>query len=303
MTEIEQAQDVTARVRGGVLMIDPRLPRADEMKRDAFRIIDDARREHFGDHHTMTAAIVLFSGGNDSTVLAHLMRHEASHFAHCNTTIGVEETRQFVRDVAADWHMPLIEETPDPGDRYADLVAERGFPGPGQHFKMYQRLKERSLRKIRRRFVADPLTERVLFIAGRRRDESERRKNIPEHEREGSIVWVSPLANWTDADMKAYREANPDVPRNEVTDHLHMSGECLCGAFAKKGEYDLLRLFYPTVADELDRLSQLAQENGAPPERCRWGWGAYRDEATVDPNQMTFDLGPLCSSCEWKESA
>jgi predicted subunit of tRNA(5-methylaminomethyl-2-thiouridylate) methyltransferase len=277
--------------------------RLELMRRDAFRILDDARREHFAEHE-MAGAVVLFSGGNDSTVLAHLMRPHASHFAHCNTGIGVEATRQFVRDVSADWGMTLLEFSPDAGDRFEDLVADQGFPGPGHHFKMYQRLKERSLRKVRRALVTDGRTQRVLFIAGRRRQESKRRQHIPEVEREGSVVWVSPLANWTDDDMTNYRKANDTphsrVPRNEVTDHLHMSGECLCGAFAKEGEYDLLNLFYPEVTAEIDRLAELAKANGVRPDRCRWGWGAL---ASFDPNQLELDLGPLCSSCEWKPAA
>lgn len=31
----------------------------------------------------------------------------------------------------------------------------------------------------------------------------------------------------------------------------HMSGECLCGAFAKPGELDEIRFWYPAMADEL----------------------------------------------------
>ena len=146
--------------------------------RDALRILDDARREHFA-NHDMTAAVVLFSGGNDSTILTHLMLPHASHAGHINTTIGIEETRQFVRDTCAGWGIELIEEMPDDKDHYDRLVIDQGFPGPAQHFKMYQRLKERGLRKIRARFVDDPRTQRVLFIAGRRRDEYPRRQDIP----------------------------------------------------------------------------------------------------------------------------
>src|SRR5690606_5624998 len=97
------------------------------------RMITDARRECAG-------RVVLFSGGNDSNVLAHLMRGRATHFAHANTGIGIEQTREHVRRVAADWDIPLIEER---GDSYRTLVLDQGFPGPGHHFKMYQRLKER----------------------------------------------------------------------------------------------------------------------------------------------------------------
>jgi 3'-phosphoadenosine 5'-phosphosulfate sulfotransferase (PAPS reductase)/FAD synthetase len=271
---------------------------ANEAKIDAMRILDEARREHFGDHHRMTAAVVLFSGGNDSTVLAHLMRPHCSHFGHANTGIGVEQTRQFVRDVAEDWGIPLLERHPPPGDTFEEMVQKMGFPGPGQHFRAYQRLKERAIRQMRRELVADPRKERVLFIAGRRRAESSRRKEIPESEREGSAVWVSPLANWSDANMAEYRSMHTDLPHNEVTDHLHMSGECLCGAFAKHGEIHQIEMFYPDVAEEIRRLEILASAAGIPKQHCQWGWGAYRD----DPDRLNHKSGPMCSSCEFRNA-
>jgi 3'-phosphoadenosine 5'-phosphosulfate sulfotransferase (PAPS reductase)/FAD synthetase len=54
---------------------------------------------------------ILFSGGNDSTVLAHMMRHRAQYAIHANTTIGIEATRQFVRDTCAGWELELLERT------------------------------------------------------------------------------------------------------------------------------------------------------------------------------------------------
>lgn len=258
---------------------------------DAYRILAEAIEEHITKHgKRLAGVVVLYSGGNDSTVLAHLVRRDVDYAAHINTGIGIEETRQFVRDTCAAWDLPLIEEH---GESYRDLVIAHGFPGPAHHFKMYQRLKERGLRKVRKRLVKHPYRERVLFIAGRRRDESERRKAVPEHERTGSIVWASPLANWTDQDMALYRKYVPNVPRNPVSDHLHMSGECLCGAFAKPNELEEIRFFYPNVAAEIEALQDEVREAGHPEERARWGWGAYRARKA----KKQAKAGPLCTSC------
>lgn len=253
----------------------------------------------------LVGRVVLFSGGNDSTILAHLMRERATHFAHCNTGIGIEQTRQFVRDVSAHWGIPLIEKHPGAGNTFRDLVLDQGFPGPAHHWKMYQRLKERGLRQVRGELVKRGRSERVLFLAGRRRAESSRRtsRQIPEMEQQGSVVWVSPLVHWTTADMKAYRERF-DVPRNEVSDMIHMSGECLCGAFAGKGELDEIGFFFPEVRDEIQALeAEVAATGLHPPQRCRWGWGAdpvARAEAIAKAaGQGQLDLsGPLCSSCD-----
>jgi hypothetical protein len=149
-----------------------------------------------------------------------------------------------------------------PPKRYRQHVLEHGFPGPGKHGKMYQQLKERPLRLVRKALVQNGRKERVLFIAGRRREESARRANVPEHERVDSIIWASPLANWTKADLNEYR-ATFQVLRNVVADTLGMSGECLCGAFAEPGELDRIAKHYPKVAKEImelevDALAQLA---------------------------------------------
>lgn len=110
--------------------------------------------KHRGRRHVATA--VLFSGGNDSTVLAHLFREHATHAIHANTGIGVEATRQFVRDTCAAWGLPLIEKHPPPGSTYRELVLADGFPGPAKHWKMYQRLKERALRAAKNELVRWP---------------------------------------------------------------------------------------------------------------------------------------------------
>ena len=241
----------------------------------------------------LAGVVVMFSGGNDSTALMHMMRHRATHAGHCNTTIGIEDTRQFVRKSCAEWEVPLMEVYPP--QTYRDLVIERGFPGPANHWKMYQRLKERGFRQIRKALVQNDRSRRIVFVAGRRRDESKRRTNIPQMERVGSTVWVSPLFDWTDEDMRLYRRTR-DVPRNQVPDMIHMSGECLCGAFAAQGELEELRFFYPEVHREIRALEAEVVDAGHPEPLCRWGWGG--DYETL----KDFRAGRLCSSCDARRS-
>ena len=254
----------------------------------ASSIVDEAISEHC-DGKRLVASCVLFSGGNDSTVLAHMMRPRVDYAVHANTTIGIEETRQFVRDTCAEWQLPLLERQPP--QSFRDLVVERGFPGPAMHFKIYQRLKERSLRSVRRELVASPRRERVLFIAGRRRSESVRRQDVPLHERQGSTIWASPLAMWTKLDLSTYRLVMGDVPVNRVSELLGMSGECLCGCFAKPGELDKIRAHFPISAKEIDQLQDAVREAGHLGLKARWGWGWQR--TARKPAQS----GPLCTSC------
>lgn len=283
---------------------------------DSRALLNEAiEREITGAGKRLAGICLLFSGGNDSTVLAHLFADQATHAVHANTGIGIEQTRQFVRDCARDWHLPMLEYAPRPNDSYETLVMGKcraqtgpnagviawpgGFPGPAAHYQMYQRLKERALDRVKRELVANPARERVIFLAGRRASESARRAarfgaaELKPIERRGSAVWVSPLLPWSKIDLNTYRLVNPNMPHNEVTDMIHMSGECLCGAFARPGELDEIAMWdalKPTVF-YIRGLEKRVQESGvAPPKRCRWGWGAG--------NEAPSRSGSLCSTCD-----
>lgn len=270
--------------------------RADELVRLSIETHLDAR--------TLAAKAVLFSGGNDSTTMLHLMRMlgQVTHTIHVNTGIGLEETRVFVRRISAEWGIPLIEQHPPPGCTYKELVLAHGFPGPAHHYKMYQRLKERALDAARIPLgVHRSRKIRALYLAGRRREESIRRMDISLYETDGSVIWVSPFAEWTKLDLNTYRLIY-DVPRNEVADQLHMSGECLCGSFAKPDELAMIGDYYPRMREEIEELEGLiADREDIPLYRRTWGWGAYKHLAEL-PQRRPSKVGRLCSSCKPPDS-
>lgn len=262
-------------------------------------MLDRAVAKHItGEGKSVAGVCILYSGGNDSTVLAHMLKSKATHAIHANTTIGIEETRQFVRDTCAGWDLPLLEVFPGEGNTYRELVLEQGFPGPGHHFKMFQRLKERGLREARRQLVKNPRKERVMYVAGRRRNESDRRANIPESERIDSTAWSSPMVNWTKLDLIVYRLLFPDTPQGRAAALIHMSGECLCGSFAKFNELAEIAYWYPEVAAFIRALeAEIAHRTDIPEYRKKWGWGG--DPAVLKHSRQKHSkTGPLCSSCE-----
>lgn len=274
--------------------------RVTELIGESRDLFDLAIKKHVTNDGRMVAATaVLFSGGNDSTVLAHLFRDVADYAVHANTTIGIEQTRDFVRNTCEEWGLALIERKPPrESDHYRALVLDQGFPGPGHHYKMFQRLKERVIEAVQRELVSNPYRERVVFLAGRRRDESARRANVPEMERRGSRVYVSPLVNWTKLDLTTYRLMSGDVPVNVVSDLIHMSGECLCGSFATKGEREEVGYWFPEVFEEIAELEALIADRGDIPEhRKTWGWGAD-PAARAAVGEKPSKVGALCSSCD-----
>jgi 3'-phosphoadenosine 5'-phosphosulfate sulfotransferase (PAPS reductase)/FAD synthetase len=281
---------------------------ADDAVSRWLHVVKDADGTERPRPRTLAATCILFSGGNDSTTLVHLFRSRATHALHANTRVGVEATRQYVRDTCAAWGLPLIERSaPKAEDHYERMVVERGFPGFASHWLYYARLKERALDECRGPLgVRGSRTQAALWLAGRRRAESDRRgafgaggAAVPLNQYDGSVIWGAPLAHWTKLDLNTYRLMHPDAPRNEVSDLLHMSGECLCGCAAKPGELDRIAQWYPEVAAYLRDLEGKVRAAGHPEALCTWGHGLNGAEIAKLTGRRIREkpAGLLCGDC------
>lgn len=251
---------------------------------EARQVIADAIREHQPE-----AVCLLYSGGRDSSVVLDVCGDYADHIVHIDTGVGLKDTRDFVDAECERRGLDLIVET---GESFRDMVMKHGFPGPAAHLYAYTLLKERALRKVRRRFVTQR-GQRVMFLSGVRRDESARRMVNGQQGhvmRDGSTVWVAPLLDWQNDEMAAYRKAH-DVRVSPVYEHIHISGECLCGAFGSPEELNELEWFYPNdpTIKMLRELEAAVEAAGVTP--CQWGPGRPQDFR----NRTS---GMLCSSCE-----
>lgn len=236
----------------------------------------------------------LFSGGHDSLCSTHIAANHPgfSGVVHCNTGIGIEQTREFVRQTCRDNGWPLFEQTPD-RYTYRDLVLDPefdGFPGgPKSHMRHYYYLKQRAIDRIVQRFKTH-YGDRIGLVTGIRRAESTRRMAGAFAEyahRDGAQLWLNPILDWSEADKNGYME-EWGLPRNEVVDVLHRSGECLCGAFTSKGEFRMIEIFYPETAAEIRALEAEVQKIN--PESY---WGRRERE---NPDQL--DFLPMCVGCE-----
>jgi 3'-phosphoadenosine 5'-phosphosulfate sulfotransferase (PAPS reductase)/FAD synthetase len=226
----------------------------DDRKRIALETISEAC-----ERYECRKVFALFSGGDDS-LAALRVAVEHPNFAaavHCNTGIGVEATREFVRATCRTLRCPLVEYkaaenvqadgTPDP-QVYEQLVLERGFPGPTKfgHGKMYTRLKDRGIARLMREHAGPG--EAVVLASGCRQEESVRRMGTTKRiqrgqpRRDGRLdeprrVWVNHLFDWTKTDTLKFREAS-GLERNPVAKLICKSGECLCGGFGNEGELE-----------------------------------------------------------------
>ena len=241
------------------------------------------------EHHP-AAVFALFSGGHDSVTSTHLAAQHASFtgVAHVNTGIGIEDTREYVRQVCRDQGWPLLE-LRAPDGWYEQRCLERGMPGgPQQHGIMYQRLKDDQIRQLVRdhkRYRGD----RVGLVTGARQAESDRRMRVhPESiRRERAQLWINPILTWSKADVDDYM-TNVGLPRNPVVDKLHRSGECLCGALADPQELEWIAFWYPDVAARIRDLERQCFERQLP-----YRWGQQRSQSFAADQPML----PLCQDC------
>ena len=207
-------------------------------------------------------AWALFSGGKDSITLTHwLQRHDALEgVVAFDTGISVPEWEPFIRETCQQqgWLLTLLKTSAS----YDDLVRKYGFPGPGAHSMFMNYLKGRCIRQF---VSAHPGT---LLASGVRRGESVRRfRSVRDwSSREGAIIWA-PLANMTTKEVMAY-VGQHGLPRSPAYATLGISGDCLCGAFARPDERGILATYYPTC---FARITSLEQETGGT-----WGKGKAR---------------------------
>lgn len=243
------------------------------------------------------ASVCLFSGGNDSTVLAHRCQEHYDALAFIDTGTALPGVREFVENFAAWLGKPL--HVLESGDTYRRMVLgigevkhgenwkPLGFPGPAQHNRAYNQLKERRLRELRAMLQnGHKRGSRVLMLTGIRRGESLRRSKRREMTFHGSIVFCNPLIDWRDEEMREYREEHR-LPQSDVAALIHRSGECNCGSFAAPGEREMLASLWPEWFERtIVSLEREAAEAGIP--ACNWG---------QRPGEIE-DAGPLCSDCQ-----
>jgi 3'-phosphoadenosine 5'-phosphosulfate sulfotransferase (PAPS reductase)/FAD synthetase len=237
----------------------------------------------------------LFSGGHDSLCACFIASQHPRFDGvyHIDTGIGAKQTRKFVEELCheLDWKLNVYKSP----FTYEMFVRKYGFPGPGNHQWIYNRLKDRcicQITKARRRPVA--------LITGCRQQESLRRMGHVEPVKVGETskktgitrlfkrIWTAPCFDWSKEEQLQFMEDH-DLPHNPIKETIiGMSGECFCGAFARPNEIAMLRHFTPDVAEEIDRLSIIAAKQKR--KNCIWG--------KKMKGVIVAETGPLCSSCD-----
>lgn len=238
--------------------------------------------------------VAAFSGGDDSIVTTHFANEALPDCCTFNadTMVGFKQTRCHIKDciermkwtgeieqataegppkpkTITDNNRELLENWIEGETAYEEFVLNHGFGGPPLHPRMYQRLKERPLLRLRRRLAGGTRGGRLIVISGIRQDESSIRagykrawQDVPQQ----GITWVNPFYYHSKADFAAYSEEF-GLPRNPVKARCGISGECCCGTFGDKAERESYREIDPEFSQYLDDLEARVRQ------RFPWGWG------------------------------
>lgn len=243
-------------------------------------------------HSPIVKTFCLFSGGSDSTVLAHRCRDLYDSLCFVDTGTALPGVRDFVEQIAEVLEKNLL--IYEAGEAFRELVLGNttrnpyGFPSARAHSVAYSQLKLHQIQKL----VADHKKnrgDRVGLLTGVRSGESKRRaQNIRSLvTRQGAQVWISPIASWSDEEMRAYRDEH-GLPLSDVAALIHRSGECNCGSFASPGEREMLQSLWPEWFEStICSLEREATAAGVARDR----WGGSSQAVGASP-------GPMCSDCQ-----
>ena len=283
-----------------VLVTEALRPEA-ELVHQARLILSEAIEEH-----DPVAIYLALSGGNDSRCTTHVSMPVLANDPRfrgavlVDTGVAITEAHEAVWEYAQIVGVPLrIQRTPE---RYEEFVLEHGFPGPAQHGRMYQRLKERAIRLVTaREKEGQHWRARVMYVSGVRKYESRRRVKLTMPvQRDGAAVWCNPLFWWTTPERNAYQLANT-IQRNPISEYLcGSSGDCLCGSMADPGgekEMETLRIWFPSMYRRLRELERRAARAGV---WSKWGHKppAKPGSASDHPDLFAGFAGPMCAGCE-----
>lgn len=274
----------------------------DKKIEESRRIINQALSEY-----DVNAIFVGFSGGGDSLLAANVAKTilgDKVDMFHANTGIGIEKTRKFVRNTCKDrdWNLVEIRAKEDCGMDYDEIVCKYGFPDAPQHIRMYIQLKERPIMELHRRYKGKR-GGKIMILTGIRHDESRIRAGYANDviKKQGGIIWANHVYHFSQQDKYDYLKQN-NIKTNPVNDILGMSGECLCGAYAHKGELDLVGLIEPETRDRILALEERVKEHG-----FTWGWEdsmpKYFKALKEGQTDMFFDwensdhFRPFCIGC------
>lgn len=239
--------------------------------------------------HAQNAALLAFSGGNDSRCLAHVVKRWFDdspydlELAAIDTELSENGWRESVIEYAKLLDLPVSFWGGEGRKYYTEFVNEYGFPGQAKHSQIQNRLKGRAFRKMKYARQGEN-NGQVWILSGIRKFESQKRRKLksPYSEREG-LQFINPLFYWENYQVLDYLDDH-NLPLSPFT-----QGDCKCGATTKNADHEWAAI----KANSPELYNYLSSFD------CPWAWGKYTGD--YQPGGW-FDDGsiesfPVCATC------
>jgi len=254
----------------------------------------------------ITDFYVAYSGGKDSGIVLDIIaKNYPDNFrgvVFVDTGIATDATINFVKDYCSKRAYPLYVLKPENVVRkngipfsYENLVMTYGFPSQRGHTVTMRYLKFFPIRQFIQQRIKDG--EKACIISGVRKKESARRNNryYTPLDKDGKVIFIKPLFYKSNDWVYRYFMEN-DIKRSPVYETLHISGDCLCGCFAKKSEAKIIQMFHPEVYDKILKLEAKFNKIKNHPYKNFNRW-ANSGNSMKDIKSQTTIESYLCSDC------
>lgn len=197
---------------------------------------------------------VLFSGGKDSLCTLDYVKKIASSIRkevtaiHVDTTAGFPEVTRYVKRVCKKMDINLV--IVGPKTDYFTLAKKWGIPSANSRW-CCKTLKIQPITK----FLKTITGQKIVFDGIRGAESALRAKYLP--------VWfhpsfnclsVSPIFRWSNEEIYSYikKKSLPESPAFK----LGSSGECWCGAYKKRSDFEDLYRLHPEIYNKLIKIEK-----------------------------------------------
>ena len=236
-----------------------------------------------------------FSGGKDSVTALDVVFKLGKLYGvvYCDTGIGIQETKDFVMNFCEKRKLELVITKPKMGERYEDFVLKNGFPHQGMHNAIMGYLKGHPLRTWCSKH------EGIGILSGVRKFESNRRgRTAKVFSKDGALTWIAPIIDWRTEQVWDYVKKN-NLPTSPIYKTLHLSGDCLCGAFSDFREAELICQFYPELKEKIISLEKkvFCNKQCKKIHVCKWG-----NQSSMQGASQQSQLSYSCADCQISNS-
>ncbi|MBM4047289.1 MAG: phosphoadenosine phosphosulfate reductase family protein [Planctomycetes bacterium] len=202
----------------------------------------------------MGRPFVLLSGGTDSVCTLLYMRKLAERAGveitalHADTTAGFPEVEDYVRRLCRDLRVPLV--TVRPERDFFETAKKWGIPGVRSRW-CCKTLKVSPIR----RYLAQLDGPKIIYDGIRAVESPTRATYVP--------VWfhpafrclsISPIFYWPDSKVSDYVR-HSRVPRSPTAE-MGCSGECWCGAYKSRADFEALLRVHPDIFGKLVQVEK-----------------------------------------------